>query len=246
MEIGEQKGAFISPIPCSVRSLSFASSAVCCTKKRCISIERSPRNRIVPCMQQTKPASKKEKGKKRATPTFATDIKGNIVWNLRSATMEDVDQIYSLVEEVLSRDLVESFVSESPCCVVCEASVKGTKQGEGYFPVVMGIALVDITLHVKDKENPLKSDLTKHGDLVTIAVDSEFPDTEAPKKLLLGSLKKMKDYGVIEVTHQNDNVKRVELVKQCLFKEHGTSEFDIPLFICNLAFENPDPMKKLM
>lgn len=187
-------------------------------------------------------AATKEGKKKKAPIVFSKDMKGNIVWTLRSATAEDTNAIFPLVEKVLTRDLVDNFVSTSPCCVVCEASVKGTKEGEGFAPKIMGVVLVDVNNHFNDESNPN----AKHGYLVTVFVDNDMPDEDAPKKMVLGSLKKMKDYGVVKVIHSNDHQDRIDLITQCLFKQNGKDEFGYPFFECNLRVENPDPQKKLL
>lgn len=241
----DQISAFLSPWSLPSRGIGLTSTRVCSTRINVNRTERTVRTCVTPRMQQTKSA-KKEKGKKRATPSFATDIKGNIVWTLRSATNDDIDDIFNLVEHLLPRDLVKHMISNSPCCTVCEASVKGTKEGEGYSPAIMGVVLVQISLHAKNLDNIDDDAMTKHGEIITIVVDEDFTESEAAKKMLLGSLKKMKNYGVIEVTHNTNQPDRTDLVKQCLFKEHGTNEFDTPTFLCNLAFENPEPMKKMI
>lgn len=236
--------AFVSPLAVPHRAPCSISSSVCAPTFSVPNATTPTRKSVTsPKMEQATAVSRKDKGKKRAAPTFATDIKGNIVWTLRSATAEDIDAVYPLVEHLLPRPLVEAFLSESPCCTVCEASTKGSKEGEGFTPGIFGIVLVDINEYFKD--DPALKD-KKTGYLVTIVVDEDVPDSETGKKLLLGSLKKMKSHGVIEVNHITDKPPRIELIKQCLFKEDGKSEFEIPLFTCKLAFENPDPQKKLL
>lgn len=177
---------------------------------------------------------------------FGTDIKGNVAWTLRAATPDDLDAVYPMVEDVLTRDLVESFLSMSSCCTICETSLKGTKEGEGFKSVIMGVVLVDLSLGARDVQKGFDAGTAKYGNLVTIFVDSEFPDQSMAKKMLLGSMKLMKEDSVIEVVHCNQDPKRVALVKDCLFKEDGTSALDFPKFVCNLKFENPDPLKKIM
>lgn len=198
-------------------------------------------------MEQAATKTKRDKEKKRAAPTFSTDIKGNVVWTLRSATDEDVEALYPLVEERLSQPLVELLVSDSSCCMVCEASIKGTKEGEGFYPVIMGVVLVDITSYLSDETDGLPIEkVDKHGHVVTVFVDPDFPDSAAAKKLLLGSLRKMKEYNVVEVTHDTDDPARIELLKQCLFKANGKNEEEIQSFKVDLKNQNPDPLKKIM
>lgn len=181
------------------------------------------------------------KKKKKATKlTFAVDIKGNFVWNLRSATVEDVSAISALIPQLPS-SIVESLVEDSPCCVVCEASVKGAKEGEGYSGRILGAALVDVSLYLKNES------VTKTADFITVVADSVLPDVEAvKKKLVLGSLKKCKENSVAEVSSEvsADNVERVELLENCLFKIKTKDASGVRLS-CRLAAENPDPQKKM-
>lgn len=192
-------------------------------------------------MQQTK-----GKAKKKAPPVFSTDIKGNVVWTLRSASIDDIDAVYPLVEHLLPRDLVESMIGDSNCCTICESSIKGSKEGEGYRSVIMGVVLVDLNIGARDLAKGLEGGIVKYGELVTLVLDEDFPDKDALKKMLLGSLKLMKDDGVITVEHCNENPQRQELITNCLFKKAGMSSLAFPKFVCKLSAENPDPMKKIM
>lgn len=233
-------GAFVPPTALPNR-LSAAVSKCTQSPSQVAFHPASSRSVTTPTMQQ----KTKESGKKRAAPTFATDIKGNIVWTLRSATVDNVDAVVELLDEKLPRDLVESMLEDSECCIVCETSVKGRKEGDGFSSVIMGVVLVDVAIGVRDAEKGFESGLVKHAHLITIAVSPDFPEEDGLKKLLLACLKKMKASGVVNVTHSTDNAKRTELLKECLFKSSGQDEFGTPSFTCDLVIENPDPMKKI-
>lgn len=186
----------------------------------------------------------KEGGKKKKAPVvFSTDMKGKIVWTLRSATPTDSDAIFPLVEHVLPRDLVDDFLQTSDCCTVCEATIKGTKEGEGFLPKIMGVVLADINSYPTNEEG---TEFSKHALLVTIQVDKEFPEEDVAQKMLLGSLKKMKEAKVANVSHSNDHQDRIDILTECLFKQDGKDDLGLPLFVCNLGFENPDPKKKML
>lgn len=238
---------FISPIPNLGTVVNPGGTGLTSLRPRGTFRIASPSSNVGSLrMQQTRSAPKRDKEKKRATPTFATDIKGNIVWTLRSGTKDDLDEIQNLIDDALPRDLTESILSDSTCCTVCEASVKGTKEGQGFYSTIMGVVLVDLSTAFRDVEKGMDSGLVKHGHLVTVSVNPEFPDQETDKKLLLGSMKKMKTNGVIDVTHFTTDPHRTELLEGCGFKPLGRDELDTPKFACDLTLVNPDPKKKVM
>lgn len=186
---------------------------------------------------------KKAQAKKKAAPVFALDMKGNFVWTMRSATPEDQDGVVACIGSSSIPDfMVSSFLEDSPCCIVCEVSVKGTKEGEGYKTKIMGAAIVDVIVEVKDKSIGFDSGLVKKADILQVVVSPDIPDTEdVRKKLLLGAMKKLKQYGVVSVTHSApDDTNYTDLLKKCNFSlKDGT-------FSANLVTSNPDPQKKLM
>lgn len=238
--------AFVAPIPNVHAAFNANCTSLTSLRPRNTFRVVAPRSNVGSLrMQQTRNAPK-DKEKKRAAPTFATDIKGNIVWTLRSGTPNDLDQIQDLTNEILPRELTESILSDSSCCTVCETSIKGTKEGQGFHSAIMGVLLVDLAVAYRDVEKGKESGLIKHGNLVTIIVDPEFPDAETPKKLLLGSMKKMKADGVVDVIHFTTDSKRTELLESCGFNSLGREELDTPKFICDLVMANPDPMKKML
>lgn len=191
-------------------------------------------------MQESAAPAGKEK--KKAPVNFALDMKGNFVWNLRSASPEDILEISEIVGPKLPSSIITSLVEDSPCSTICDASVKGRKEGEGYRNVVMGCALVDVGIVLR------KSNVVKRGDFITVALHPEIPDGDiVRKKLVMGSLRKMKDAGVIEVTSvvAEENTKRIELLKSCMFEEESNTEGRVNL-LCNLASKNPNPEKKMI
>ncbi len=104
-------------------------------------------------MQTTKKAGK---AKKVAPVVFATDMKGKPVWKLRGARPEDVAVATAMIGK-LPESLVEAFIEDSEgCSMVCEGTVKGTKEG-GYVSRVFGVALVDIATRVKDTSEAFSS-----------------------------------------------------------------------------------------
>lgn len=191
-------------------------------------------------MQESARAGKE---KKKAAPVFARDIKGNFVWTLRSAAApQDINAISDLIGPGLPESIVASLVEDSTCCVVCDTSIKGRKESEGYRNVVMGAALVDVAIVLRE------SDIFKQADFITVATHPDLPDGDAVRrKLVLGCLKKMKEEGVSQVTSvvAEENESRLNLLKSCLFKEKSKSEGRVNL-ACNLAMENPDPQKKML
>lgn len=236
-------GAFVSPTALPNR-ISAAVSKCAQSSSPVILRPASTRSVSTPRMQKTKDAPRKD-GKKRAPPTFATDIKGNVVWTLRSATVDDAESVSNVLEHKLPNDLVESLLEDSDCCIICETSVKGRKEGDGFSSVVMGAVLVDITIGVRDIEQGFEGGLVKSAHLVTLGINPDLPDESALQKMLLGSLKKMKSSGVVKVTHSTDNTSRTELLQDSHFKSSGIDKLEIPSLTCDLIIENPDPMKKL-
>lgn len=200
------------------------------------------------CSAATKDSSKG--GKKKSAPplVFAVDMKGNFVWDLRGATAEDASAVSALIGPKFPHAIVSSFIGDSDCCVVCEASVKGTKKGEGYSGRVMGAVLVDVSTEVKDKEEGFKSGLVKKAELLAVVVDSALPSVEdVRKKLLLGAMKKLKTGGVVSISTNlaSSEDEKISLLKQCFFKG-STTEGNRVSLKCNLVAENPDPQKKVM
>eukprot|EP00177_Eucheuma_denticulatum_P003212 GFKZ01005800.1.p1 GENE.GFKZ01005800.1~~GFKZ01005800.1.p1 ORF type:complete len:283 (+),score=50.89 GFKZ01005800.1:121-849(+) len=193
-------------------------------------------------------AATKQGGKKKAPTVFSKDLKGNIVWVMRSAQEEDVDALTGLFKNLYPRDLVESLVNDSPVCTVCEASVKGSKEGEGYKDRLFGAVLADVQTMLKDVDAGIEAGTTKLAEILCTAVDMEMPDREdVRQKLILGAMKKMKDDGVSEVIIWLDPEydAMMELYRRCLFKQYDKEDGKICMK-SNLALANPDPQKKML
>ncbi|CAN8067156.1 unnamed protein product [Agarophyton chilense] len=192
-------------------------------------------------MQESARAGKE---KKKSPLTFGRDIKGNVVWSLRSAVRDDIELVGRIVGPVLPESIITSLVEDSEFCTVCDVSVKGTKEGEGYRNIVMGCALVDVGIVLRG------SNIVKHADFITVMTHDQMPDDlQVRRKLVLGSLKKMKDAGVSQVTSTvaSDNSDRIDLLTSCLFKTEGASDVEGGVrLVCNLSTENPDPEKKML
>lgn len=191
----------------------------------------------------------KESGKKRAPIVFAKDLKGNFVWTLRGATADDVDAITALFKQIYTRELVATFVEYSVgCLTVCEASVKGTKEGEGYSGRVMGAVMLDVSTVLKNIDKGLEGGTKLTAELFATAVHPELPDRENIRtKLVLGSLKKLKQAGVvtasIDIAEKNEAA--IEFFADCLFKRKGKEDGRVYMQ-CDLPRENPEPQKKVM
>lgn len=204
-------------------------------QRRAVSQRPSPTMRTTPG----------KSGKKVAPIVFATDIKGNFVWTLRTADVGDVSAISELTGPALPVAMLQSFVEDSPCCMVCEASVKGTKEGEGYGGRVMGAAVVDVRSEVRDKSVGFSSGLVQKGEVVWIGVSDQLPEAGVTKKLALGCLKKMKANGAVEAmaTVPVDSP-RVDEYTGYGFREVERSGGRVKL-TCNLVATDPDPQKKM-
>lgn len=186
------------------------------------------------------------KDKKKPALTFATDIKGNVVWNLRAASVADTDAIANLVADKLPRSLVASFLETTCCSVVCEASAKGGKEDDVYQPHILGVSLVDVTVAVRDIQVGFEGGFLKNGELITIVTTPEMPTDDATSKLLLASMKLLKDDGVVDISHEVDHEDRIALLKESGFKEEGKTDSDLTRLVCDLQLANPDPKKKIL
>lgn len=196
----------------------------------------------------SKDAAKSGKRKAAPPPIFAVDMKGNFVWTLRGAQADDAAAVAALVGKKFPPAVVASFIDDSECCVICEASVKGAKKGEGYSGRVLGAVLVDIATEVRDKEVGFSSGLVKKGELLAVVVDPVLPSMEdVRKKLVLGAMKKLKDLGAVAVsiTVPSSEDDKISMLKQCFFKG-STPDGNRVTLKCNLVAENPDPQKKLL
>jgi hypothetical protein len=196
-------------------------------------------------------------GKKAAALQFARDQKGKAVWAMRLGRAEDVDALVALGGDVgrMGKVVLASLVDGGDgACVVCEASVKGGKQGDGYSGRVLGAVLADVTVAVRDPAAGFESGLVKRAELLacTVAKGMENPE-EVRKTLLLGSLKKLKGAEVATATKSVADGDEAELK---LFKELGFktvqqsapvskgSKSKCTILSALLATINPDPRKR--
>jgi hypothetical protein len=192
--------------------------------------------------------------KKAAALVFSKDMKGNFVWTLRSANEADAKPACDLGGEVAvyMEDLVSSiFAANHRCSVVCEASVKGTKEGEGFKGVVLGCAMADISISLQDPSTGLSGPFVKRAELLAVSVSKELPDPEDTKrKLVLGCLSKLKKAGVLSVTRSlaPDDVDQVAFYEGVGFSGpgKGASKGTAVTLRVDLTSLNPDPMKKMM
>lgn len=188
-----------------------------------------------------------KKVKKVAPVVFAKDLKGNPVWRLRGARLEDVPIATGLIK-TLPDNLVKSFVEDSQgCSLVVEGTVQGTHEGEGYLPRVFGIVLADITARVKDPKVGMTSGFVKDGELIVARVDSVMPDAASVQsQLILGAMKKMKaaECQTVTVMADKDNKSYIESLKEIGFKE-ASSDSDTSELVANLIALSPDPKRKI-
>lgn len=191
----------------------------------------------------------REGGKKKAPIVFAKDLKGKFVWTLRGATADDVDAITALFKQIYTRDLVATFVESSlGCLTVCEASVKGIKEGEGYSGRVMGAVLLDVGTFLKNVEMGLEGGTKLMAEFFGTAMHPEVPGREEVRvKLVLGALKKLKEAGAftasIDINEKNEEA--IEFFAGCLFTRKGNEDGRVYMQ-CDLLQENPEPQKKVM
>lgn len=230
-----QKPAFVSaPLPASGLTVLSGTSLTPLSHRRVPVARPAPTHRSQICMQ--------EKTKKKSALTFALDIKGNFVWTLRSASKDDIPSIGSMIGPNLPESIISVLVEDSPCCTVCEASVRGGKEADEFGSRVLGAALADVSIELRE------SGVVKRADFITVTTDPELPDRDdVSRKMVLGCLKKLKDAGCYEATSDvaADRTERISLLKSCLFKESENKDGRVKL-VCKLNAENPDPQKKLM
>lgn len=232
--------AFVAPTLAT--SFTGARTSNVTSRRPLRSASRPQRARVV-CA-----AAAAEKGEKKKAPVvFAKDMKGNFVWTMRVAGNDDVSAVAALFGDNYPRSLVESFIQDSASCTICEASVKGTKEGEGYSNRVMGAALVDLETRVKNPEVGFESGFMQTAFVRGTFVDPQLPEPEdVKKKLLLGAMKKLKANNAFQIAVDvaSSDKEVIELLKGCSFKAKGTGGSRVEM-TCNLIAENPDPEKKM-
>lgn len=190
--------------------------------------------------------------KKKAPTVFATDIKGKVVWTLRGASPEDTGSVAELVP-ILPREVVETLVEDSEgCTTVCEASVKGTKEGEGYKSRIFGVALADVRLQAKESDEEVEDPtFVKKGELVTVKVSDVMPEGDSVKeKLTLGCMRKLKSAQCVDVftTIKKSSTEYRKTLKGYGFVETPNEDTmdDYIDMTANLGNLNPDPQKRML
>lgn len=187
------------------------------------------------------------KKKKVAPVVFATDIKGKPVWKLRSAAKEDTEAAASLVTRLPS-EMVGRFVLDSAGnSLVCDGTIKGTKEGEGYKSRIFGVALVDLENEMRDASAGPDAGFVEAAELITVKVHSDMPDADMVKQqLTLGAMKKLKTKGVVRM---RASVPRTDQAYIDELKSYGFSggktEEDNLILTANLGALNPDPQRKI-
>lgn len=206
------------------------------------------------------PAMRDERSSKKATPlTFARDMKGKAVWSLRAGTADDVAALVALGGDIgrFGETLLGAMVTGEAdgSCVVCEASVKGSKAGEGYVGKILGATISDIAARVRDPEVGFESGLVKRADLIACEVSKAMQDPEEVRKtLLLGTLKMLKSADVATATKSvaDGDKESIQLYKELGFKttQQGVSvtkgsKAKQTVLSASLATINPDPKKRI-
>lgn len=190
----------------------------------------------------------KTKKKKVAPVMFATDIKGKPVWKLRSAVQEDVDALSTLIP-ILPTEIISTFVEDSEGgSLVCEGTIKGTKEGEGYKSRLFGIALVDVDNELLDSAKGAEGGFTEAAELITVKVHPDMPDTDVVKQqLTLGAMKKLKTKGIsrMRVLARKDDDRYIKELKQLGFSGSKPVAHDNVMLSANLSMLSPDPQKKI-
>jgi hypothetical protein len=201
------------------------------------------------------------KARKLAPLVFATDSKGNPVWNLRSAVAEDAARICELSIEPsrLGPPVLESLFDGTNVSVVCEASVKGSKDGEGYSGLVLGAVAVDVTTCVRDPAVGFSSGLVKRAEILAAGVDHRMGEIEEVKQaLLLGAMKKMKAAGVVQVRravavdarNADEQIAMYTRIGFAIAAENSSesrgSKSSHTVLIAALGQLNPDPRRKIL
>ncbi|EME29922.1 hypothetical protein Gasu2_60860 [Galdieria sulphuraria] len=167
------------------------------------------------------------------------DERGNIIWTLRRATRNDVHFIVSH-SEVLTPSLVESLIENSlESCLVAQI-------GED----VVGYSLFAIERVPVDLKKGFESPLQTNGLYVASFRLPNVP-SEMENKLVLGSLKMLKQKGCLVVSADVavEDTEKAFLLEKCGFERGNTVEkegSDFIEFRMNLVACNVDPQKKIV
>ncbi len=188
------------------------------------------------------------KKKKTAPVVFATDMKGKPVWKMRSAKEEDLEATAPLFLESLPMEIIEEYIGkEYSQSLLCEGTVKGTKEGEGFKQRIFGAALVFKGERIRDYTDPECEDWDTFGELISVKVHDDMPDKEAVKKTLtLGAMKKLKTEGGTSMLMlvPPENQAYINELKEMGF-EKGEKKDECIEMVANLSALNPDPQRKV-
>lgn len=224
-------------------------------------LARAPSQRVAVSQRPARLLVMRTEAKKSAKLTFAKDMKGNPVWTLRSAAAQDVEAAIDFSNEGtgevarLTEQIIRDIFVEGQSSVVCEASVKGPKEGDSYKGVVLGCVVADVLLRLRNPEEGIESPMMKFADLLSVEVSDSMPDPDdVRKKLVLGALKQLKGNGCSEASRVIP-VARDDEVK--FFQDLGFKIDDDPDSVvrgskaelvhlkADLVNMNPDPQKKM-
>lgn len=118
---------------------------------------------------------------------LATDIKGAVVWDLRTAKVDDIDEISAMAGARIPKEILATLISGGFCMV-------GESGGQ-----LISASLVHTFNFLKDKAKGLAGGLDQGADIVAILALSNAPE-EVREKTALGSLKKLKSAFVVEAS----------------------------------------------
>jgi hypothetical protein len=164
------------------------------------------------------------KPRKVAPLVFASEASGAPVWALRTATAADAPVIAALGIEPsrLGEAVLASLFDGQGGSVVCEASVKGTKEGQGFSGLLLGCAAVDVSSAVRDPAVGFSSGLVRRAEVLAVGVDDRMPSPDNVKRtMILGSMKKLKAAGVVQVRHAVSHDARNADAEIAMYKELG-------------------------
>jgi len=185
------------------------------------------------------------KKKKVAPVVFATDMKGKPIWKLRVATAEDLSPTSELFE-ILPKDMISSYLEGGT--VLCEGTIKGVKEGEGYKQRIFGAALVAIGDRKKDPKDE-ESGWVQYGEMIGVNVHEDMPATDDVKtQLTLGAMKNLKNKGVASMRYmvpEEDSSYISQLSDLGFSKAKGKKEGECIQLVANLGAINPTPNRKV-
>lgn len=185
------------------------------------------------------------KKKKVAPVVFATDLKGKPVWKLRVATAEDLSPTSELFE-ILPEAMISRYLEGGT--VLCEGTIKGAKETEGYKQRIFGAALVSIGDRKKDPKDSASA-WVKYGEVIGVKVHEDMPGSDDVKQqLTLGALKNLKNKGVASVRYvvPEESASYISELREMGFsKAKGKQDSECVELVANLGTLNPSPNRKV-